>query len=96
LGPGELNASAEIFGQTDTYGGLLQLPEAVNDGYAELALRLGWRANAGWSVTGYVENLTNVLYYTGVAEGGDILPAHYFGPARPRTFGVRLTYDFGG
>lgn len=96
LGPGEVNASFEAFGQTDTYGGLLQLPEAVNDGYAELALRLGWRANAGWSVTGYVENLTNVLYYTGVAEGGDILPAHYFGPARPRTFGVRVTYDFGG
>lgn len=96
VGPGEMNASAELFGQTDTYGGLLQLPEAVNDGYAELALRLGWRANAGWSVTGYVENLTNALYYTGVAEGGDILPAHYFGPSRPRTYGVRMTYDFGG
>ncbi len=96
LGPGELKAAAELFGQTDTYGGLLRLPEAQNDGYAELALRLGYQANAGWSVTGYVENLTNVLYYSGAAEGGDILPAHYFGPSRPRTFGVRMTYDFGG
>ncbi len=96
VGAGEITGSAEIFGQTDTYGGLLRLAEARNDGYAELALRLGYRAEAGWSVTGYVENLTNVLYYTGSAEGGSILPAHFFGPARPRTFGVRMTYDFGG
>lgn len=96
VGPGSIKASAELFGQTDTYGGLLRLPEAKNDGYAELALRLGYAANAGWSVTGYVENVTNALYYTGSAEGGSILPAHYFGPSRPRTFGVRMTYDFGG
>lgn len=95
-GPGSITGSAELFGQTTTYGGLLHLPEAVNDGYAELALRFGYQADAGWSVIGYVENLTNVLYYTGVAEGASILPAHYFGPSRPRTFGVRMTYDFGG
>ena len=96
LGAGAVKASAELFGQTDTYGGLLRLPEARNDGYAELALRLGYAAEAGWSIMGYVENLTNVLYYTGSAEGSNILPAHYFGPSRPRTFGVRVTYDFGG
>lgn len=96
LGAGAVKASAELFGQTDTYGGLLRLPEAKNDGYAELALRLGYAAEAGWSIMGYVENLTNALYYTGSAEGSNILPAHYFGPSRPRTFGVRVTYDFGG
>ncbi len=96
LGKGAVKASAELFGQTDTYGGLLRLPEAVNDGYAELALRLGYAADAGWSIIGYVENVTNVLYYTGVAEGGTVLPAHYFGPSRPRTFGVRVSYEFGG
>ena len=96
LGAGAVKASAEVFGQTDTYGGLLRLPEAVNDGYAEVSLRLGYHAEAGWQVMGYVENLTNVLYYTGVAEGGSVLPAHYFGPSRPRTFGVRMTYEFGG
>lgn len=95
-GPGAITGSAELFGQTATYGGLLRLDEAKNDGYAELAFRLGYRANAGWSVIGYVENVTNVLYYTGSAEGSNILPAHYFGPSRPRTFGVRVTYDFGG
>lgn len=96
LGAGAVKASAELFGQTDTYGGLLRLDEARNDGYAELALRLGYQAEAGWSVTGYVENVTNVLYYTGSAEGSNILPAHFFGPSRPRTFGVRMTFDFGG
>ncbi len=52
LGAGAVKASAELFGQTDTYGGLLRLEEARNDGYAELALRLGYQAEAGWSVTG--------------------------------------------
>ncbi|MCB2113283.1 MAG: TonB-dependent receptor [Parvularculaceae bacterium] len=95
-GPGSITASAELFGQSKTFGGLRHLPEARNDAYAELALRLGYKANAGWSVIGYIENVTNALYYTGSSEGGSIIPARYFGPSRPRTFGVRMTYDFGG
>lgn len=95
MGPGSVRAAAELFGQTKTYGGLLHLDEAVNDGYAELSLRAGYAADAGWSVIGYVENVTNELYYTGVAEGSGIIPAHYFGPSRPRTYGVRITYEFG-
>jgi len=96
VGPGSVRASAELFGQTKTYGGLLHLDEAVNDGYGELALRLGYASDDGWSIMGYMENVTNALYYTGVAEGSGIIPAHYFGPSRPRTLGVILTYEFGG
>ncbi len=96
MGPGEIKAAVEAFGQTKTYGGLLHLDEAVNDGYADLALRLGYESEAGWSVIGYVENVTDELYYDGVAEGAGIIPAHYFGPSRPRTFGVLLSYEFGG
>lgn len=95
-GPGSIRANAEVFGQTETFGGLLALEEARNEGYADLALRVGYVADNGVSIFGYVENVTNVLYYTGVAEGSGILPAHFFGPSRPRTFGVRLNFAFGG
>ncbi|MAW79497.1 MAG: hypothetical protein CMI63_04615 [Parvularcula sp.] len=95
VGPGAIKASAQAFGQTKTYGGLLKPDYAVNDAYMDLALRAGYASDAGWSVIGYVENVTNELYYDGVSEGGNFIPAHYFGPSRPRTFGVLMTYEFG-
>jgi len=91
---GELVYTAELYGRTETYGGLLQLPEAENDGYADLALRFGYRATDGWSVIGYVENVTDEVYFDGSAEAGSMLPAHWFGPNRGRTFGARLRWEF--
>jgi len=91
---GDVVFSAELYGQTRTYGGLEQLSEGVNDAYADLTLRGGYRATAGWSVIAYVENVTDSVYYDGVADGGDILPAHYFGPSRPRTVGLQMSWDF--
>ena len=96
LGPGQLRANAEAFGQTETYGGLLRLEEARNEGYIDLAFRVGYEAEAGWAVYGYVENVTNALYFTGTEEGGSLIPAHFIGPSRPRTFGMRMSYAFGG
>lgn len=93
-GAGRIRANAEIFGQTETFGGLLRLAEAQNDGYADLSFRVGYEADNGFSIFGYVENVTDALYYTGSAEGDGIIPAHFFGPSRPRTFGVRLSYEF--
>ena len=96
LGPGRLRSTAELVAQTKTYGGPAHLAEAVNPGYHDLSLRFGYVADGGWSVIGYVENVTDELYYTGSEEPGGIIPAHFIGPSRPRTFGVRMTYDFGG
>ncbi len=91
---GELIYTAELFGQTETHGGLLALDEGENDGYADVTLRAGYRAAAGWSVIGYVENVTDEEYFDGVAEGSGILPAHWFGPNRGRTFGVKMRWEF--
>lgn len=96
LGAGAVRSSLEAFGQTETYGGLLRLEEARNDGYVDLSFRLGYESEKGWTIFGYVENLTNALYYTGTEEGGGPIPAHFIGPSRPRTFGVRVSYEFGG
>ncbi len=32
--------------------------------------------------------MTDEVFWDGVAEGGASLPAHYFGPSRPRTVGA--------
>lgn len=96
LGPGSVRSSLEAFGQTETFGGLLRLEEARNDGYIDFSARLGYESDAGWAIFGYVENLTNALYYTGSEEGGSLIPARFIGPSRPRTFGVRMSYEFGG
>lgn len=91
---GEWLGRAELFGQTEVGGSLEHDPAGEQDGYTELTLRAGYRSNAGWEVLAYVENVTNELYYDlTVAESG-ILPAHHFGPSRPRTFGVRLAWEF--
>lgn len=94
LGNGEMVASAELFGQTETFGGFLQLEEARQGGYADVSLTLGYKSDNNWSIVGYVENVGEELYFDGSAEAAGIIPAHFFGPSRPRTFGVRLSYDF--
>ncbi len=91
---GDIVFSSELYGQSRTYGGLLQLNEAVNNAYVDLTLRGGFRATSGWSVIAYCENVTDEVSYDGVAEGGDILPAHFFGPSRPRTVGLQMSWDF--
>lgn len=93
-GPGNIIGRLEMFGQTKTYGGQRLDPNFKNDGWTELALRLGYRADAGWHVTGFVENLTDERYYDATAEDGGILPGFAFGPSRPRTVGVRLGWEF--
>ncbi|NJN51550.1 MAG: TonB-dependent receptor [Gammaproteobacteria bacterium] len=91
---GEMRYTAEVFGQTETHGGLLGLSEAENDAYYDLTLRAGYEATAGWSVVAYVENVTDEEYFDGVAEGSGMLPAHWFGPSRGRTAGLRMSWDF--
>lgn len=91
---GEWIGRAELFGQTKTGGSLEHDPAGEQDGYTELALRAGYRSNAGWEILGYVENVTNELYYDLSVNGDGIMPAHFVGPSRPRTFGVRLAWEF--
>lgn len=84
----------ELFGQSKTYGGQALDSDFKNDGWAELALRVGYLANNGMSVTGYVENLTDEKYFDATTEPSGIIPGFAFGPSRPRTVGVRLGWTF--
>jgi iron complex outermembrane receptor protein len=91
---GDIIVTSELYAQSRTYGGLEQFSEAVNDAYADLTLRAGFRAADGWSVIAYVENVTDEVHYDGIAQGAAGLPAHYFGPCAPRTVGVTMSWDF--
>jgi iron complex outermembrane recepter protein len=93
-GNGAWIGRAELFGQTETGGGLQGDPAGEQGGWTEIALRAGYRSDAGWQVMAYVENLTNELYFDGASPLGGILPAHWFGPSRPRTYGVRMSWAF--
>jgi iron complex outermembrane receptor protein len=92
---GEFNASVELRSQTGTYGGLENFESARNAGWTDVSARLGYTDEGGWAITAYVENLFDKLYFDGTVEGGFPQPHTYFGPSRPRTFGVKLSYEFG-
>ncbi|MFM8356209.1 MAG: TonB-dependent receptor [Gammaproteobacteria bacterium] len=91
---GEWIARYELFGQSETGGGLEQDPAGELDGWTESALRAGFRASSGWEVLAYIENLTDEEYWDAAVPLGEILPAHYFGPSRPRTVGVSINWTF--
>lgn len=93
---GELTASIDFRTQSSAFGGIENLVIARNDGWTDVSARVGYSDEAGWSVVAYVENLFDAVYFDGTNEGGDIQPHHAFGVSRPRTFGARLTYRFGG
>lgn len=68
-------------------------------------LQLGYRQD-NWELLGYVENLMDQNWFDGAYADGDVVPAsspdyapflypqHTFGPARPRTAGMRFRYMF--
>ena len=92
---GEINASVEFRSQTSTFGGLDNIEEAKNPGWSDVSARIGYEDQGGWAITAYVENLFDKLYFDGTTEGEYPLPHTYFGTSRPRTFGVKLSYEFG-
>lgn len=60
-------------------------------------LMIGYRED-NWQITGYVENVFDNTWYDG-AYADDPTPLtiyaqHTFGPSRPRTAGVRASYNF--
>ena len=65
-------------------------------GINQTDLAVGYRTEV-WNASLYLENVFDELWYDGSADGGN--PAnpytqHDFGPARPRTFGLRVGYQF--
>ena len=98
-------ANGELFGNIawsweDDYRGdwpdpdvIFQRIQALN----QTDVVVGYRTET-WTVSGYVENVFDGVWYDGnyedAADPGSIFSQHTFGPSRPRTAGVRFSYEF--
>jgi iron complex outermembrane recepter protein len=74
---------------------IYQRLEALN----QTDLVVGYRQD-NWRVSAYVENLFDDVWYDGAYTNDDpdptiIYAEHTFGPSRPRTAGVRFSYEWG-
>ncbi len=94
VGGGEITGSLEAFWEGERGGGWGAYPETMIASNTIMALRIGYASNNHWSASAYVENLTDEFTYDGLNNNGGILPSHFFGPRRPRTVGVRFSYEW--
>jgi len=70
-------------------------PEDVG-GYATFDVNLTYTSpDEDWSVAAFVRNIGNEAYYTGAGVHAFAPPLTYATIAPPRTYGVRLRYNFG-
>jgi iron complex outermembrane receptor protein len=70
------------------------LDETKIDSNVEVAFRIGYHSEDQWAAGIYIENLTDEESWGGQNNNDGILPAHYFGPKRPRTIGANLSYEW--
>lgn len=72
------------------------VPTQRASGYATFDADLTYRARDDrWSIGGFVHNITRRAVYTGGAVQAFAPPLVYATIAPPRTYGLRLRYDFG-
>lgn len=93
MGDGELFGLVAFDFQTEQYGGFE--PNSIEiDGYEQLNLSVGYRGD-WWTITAYVDNATDEFWFDGGGNGDAIaFPSYGFGPARPRTAGIKLGMSF--
>lgn len=89
---GAITGSFEAIWESERGGGWEDLRETKIDSYQELALRFGYESDDNWFVEVYAENLNNEFTWDGQNNLGGKEPHAFFGPKRPRTFGIRTGY----
>lgn len=89
MNSGAITGAFELNWESERGGGWEALPETMIDSYQEMSLRVGWESDSNWFVQAYVENLTDQFTWDGMYNLGDKEPHVFFGPRRPRTFGIR-------
>jgi iron complex outermembrane receptor protein len=94
LGQGEVKASLDATYESERGGGWEGLSSTIIPSNTELAFRVNYTSPANWGIGAYVENLTDEFTYDGLNNNGGINPSHFFGHRRPRTVGMRFTYEW--
>lgn len=91
---GAITGSFEASWESERGGGWGSFPETMIDSSIETTIRIGYESNSNWKVGFYVENLNNEFTYDGQNNNGGIIPSHFFGHRRPRTFGGTFGYEW--
>ena len=86
-----MTTSFEIFWEDERGGGWAGLKETQIDDAAIAALRVGYESGDFWNAELYVENLFDEFKWDGQNNNGAVIPSHFIGPQRGRTFGARIT-----
>lgn len=94
FGNGALVGNVEMFFESERGRGYEDIDDTAIDAYQEWALRIGYESDNNWQVAAYVENLTDELTFDGADNNSALIAPFYFGPSRPRTFGVRFGMNF--
>jgi iron complex outermembrane receptor protein len=96
---GTLTYHTDVYGQSLQYFGSLGAltPGDVIPGYALINMRLSWTdplRTHGLTVSAFVKNLANKLYYTGGQAGAQATSLSSLDYGLPRTYGAVIRYDF--
>ena len=93
-GNGEWRGDIEAFYESERGGGWGNFPETNIPANTIVAARVEYQFANNWIIGAYVENLTDEFTYDGMNNNGGIIPAHFFGHRRPRTFGLRAMFSW--
>jgi len=92
---GDLAVTWETFHQDESVGfGQFDLNPLMADGFTTNNLRIGYDSAEDWSVTLWVNNITDEFHYKGVAGADSNIAPHYFGFSEPRRMGVDIGFKF--
>ena len=91
---GAFTSNFELVFESERGRGWEDLGETQIDSYEEMSLRLAYESDQNWFVEAYVENLTDEFTWDGVNNLGGKEPNAFFGPRRPRTYGMRTGYTW--
>ncbi len=94
VGQGEIKASLEASWESERGGGFEGLDSTIIPSYTEMSFRLDYQSPKNWGIGAYVENFTDEHTYDGQNANGGMVPSHFFGHRRPRTAGMRFTYEW--
>ena len=92
---GDLAVTWETFHQDESVGfGQFDLNPLMADGFTTSNLRIGYDSAEDWSVTLWVNNITDEFHYKGVAGADSNIAPHYFGFSEPRRMGLDIGFKF--
>jgi len=85
-----ITLSLETYWESNRGRGFENLPETNIEQNITTSMRIGYQPASNWYVEAYIDNVFDERTWAGINNNGGILPAHVWGPSKPRTIGIRM------